>query len=92
MKTLIIAFLIISLSACTTYDIRRDSEGIISVKVKSTRSFEAPDLHYERIGSDVTFDFEAANADNNTEQIMGAMGSMVQFLQQMMLKMAAPTP
>jgi len=90
MKALLI-FAIIFLSGCTTYDVKRDSEGIVNVKVRSTRSFEAPDLHYKRLGSDVTFDFKAANADNNTDAILGIFGGVMAMMQEMMLKMATPT-
>ena len=92
MKTLIISLLILSLSACTTYDVKRDSEGIVSVKVKSTRSFEAPDLHYNRTGTDVSFDFKAANADNNTDAFVNVFGGMMQQMMQMMQIMMQSQP
>ena len=77
-------------SGCTTYDIKRDSAGIISVQVKSTRSFEAPDLAYEREGEDVKFEFKAANADNNTDAFVGMFSSMMQQMMSMMQMMAVP--
>jgi hypothetical protein len=90
MKVLLAVTLMIFLSACTTYDVKRDSEGIVSVKVKSTRSFEAPDLHYVREGTDVSFDFSAASVDNNTEAFTGMFQGMMQMMMQMMQKMAVP--
>jgi hypothetical protein len=93
MKILIIAItILIFATSCTTYDIRRDSEGIISVKVKSTRSFEAPDLHYERVGSDVAFDFQAQTVDNNTDAFLGMFQGMMQQMMTMMQMMAQPVP
>jgi hypothetical protein len=90
MKAILVATLIIFLSGCTTYDVKRDSEGIVSVKVKSTRSFEAPDLHYVREGSDVSFDFSAASVDNNTEAFTGMFQGMMQMMMEMMQRMAVP--
>ncbi|MBT8439843.1 MAG: hypothetical protein KJO91_08960 [Gammaproteobacteria bacterium] len=90
MKILFVAILLM-LSGCTTYDVKRDSEGIVSVKVKSTRSFEAPDLHYKRDDNGVEFDFSAANADNNTDAILGAFGGMMQLMQLLILNMTVPT-
>ena len=87
---ILIATLIIFLSGCTTYDIKRDSDGIISVQVKSTRSFEAPDLHYNRVGDDVEFDFTAANADNNTDAFVGMFSGMMKMMMDMMTRMGAP--
>ena len=92
MRILLIVLITIVMVGCTTYDIKRDSEGIIQVSVKSTRSFEQPNLHYDRNGTDVTFDFEAASVDNNTDAFMGAMtgvmGMMMQMMEGMMMKMS----
>lgn len=92
MKTLMTVLVIIFLSACTTYDVKRDSEGIVQVTVKSTRSFEAPDLHYKRDDSGVEFDFSAANADNNTDAFVGMFGGIMALMQQMMQTMMVPAP
>lgn len=92
MKTILAAIFVMLLSACTTYDVKRDSEGIVRVTVKSTRSFEAPDLHYKRDGDGVEFDFSAANADNNTDAFLGMFNGIMQMMQAMMMQMAAPRP
>ena len=86
MKTLMIV-MVLFLSGCTTYDIKRDSEGIVSVNVKSTRSFEAPDLHYIREGTDVEFDFKAASVDNGTEAFVGMFQGMMGMMMEMMERM-----
>ena len=76
--------LLVLLTGCTTYDIKRDAEGIVSVKVKSTRSFEAPNLNYRKTDEGVSFDFEAANADNNTDAILGTFQGMMGLMMEMM--------
>ena len=56
------------------------------MKVRSTRSFEAPDLHYRKFdgqGTGTEFDFKAASADQNLDVMMGFFSTM----QQMMLQM-----
>jgi len=95
MKTLMIAVLIVIFlsTGCTMYDVKRDPSGIVNVKVRSTRSFEAPDLSYSKddgSGAVTKFDFKAANADNNTDAILGIFGGVMQMMQQMMLQMATP--
>ena len=55
--------------------------GSTVVKIKSTRSFETPNLHYEREGADAVFDFSAAGADNNTAAMVGVFSQMLQMLQ-----------
>ena len=92
MKSLILVLTIIFMSGCTTYDVKRDSEGIVSVKVKSTRSFETPDLSYQRVGNDVSFDFSAQSVDNNTEAILGTFQGMMGMMMQMMQMMAQTPP
>jgi len=52
----------------------------IVVNVKSTRSFEQPDLHYSRDGQAAEFDFKAAGADNNTDAIVGMFAPLIQGL------------
>ena len=90
MKAILAATLIIFLSACTTYDVKRDSEGIVQVTVKSTRSFDAPDLHYRRDDSGVEFDFSAASADANIDSFVGMFQGMMGMMMQMMERMATP--
>ena len=53
------------LSGCmTTYTISKTmTDGSqVDVIVKSFREFEQPQVHYARMGEDVTFDFGAASA------------------------------
>jgi len=76
--------LLLLLSGCTMYTVEKvapDGSSTV-VRIKSTRSFETPSLHYAREGQDAVFDFSAANADNNT----ALMGAMMQLLQAMMIK------
>jgi len=79
-KLLLIAIML--LPSCTMYSVEKVMPDGSSTKVyiKSTRSFEQPNLHYER-GDGTTFDFQAANADNNTTAIVGMLSPMVQMLQ-----------
>jgi len=86
MKTLIALLVIIFLSGCTMYSVEKvlPDGSSTNVYIKSTRSFEQPDLHYAREGSDAVFDFKAAGADNNTAAIMGAVTPMIQMMQAMM--------
>ena len=79
MKILLIAVIVL-LQACTTYSVVRSPDGTVMVDVKSTRSFEAPDLHYARSGEDAEFDFSAANADNNTDALVSIMQMMMDML------------
>jgi hypothetical protein len=80
-KLLLIAIML--LPSCTMYSVEKVMPDGSSTKVyiKSTRSFEQPNLHYARQGTDATFDFQAANADNNTAAIVGMLSPMVQMLQ-----------
>ena len=89
-KTLITLLAILFLSGCTMYSVEKVLPDGSSTKVyiKSTRSFEQPNLHYER-GDGTTFDFQAANADNNTDAFIGIFGGMMAMMQQMMQQMGA---
>lgn len=81
MKALLIVTLVF-LTGCTLYSVERtapDGSSIV-VKVKSTRSFEQPDMSYARMGQDATFDFKAAGADNNTDAIVGMFAPLIQGL------------
>ena len=96
MKTLLTVLAIFFLSSCTMYSIEKtmtDGSSTV-VNIKSTRSFEQPDLSYTREGTDATFDFKAAGADNNTDAIMGAITPMMQMMTNMMdammMRMTAP--
>ena len=92
MKQLAIILLAL-LSGCTMYTVEKvmpDGSSTV-VRIKSTRSFETPDLHYTRTGQDATFDFSAASVDNNTAAMMGIVGQMMSMMQQMMIK-PVPVP
>ena len=98
MKILLTIVAILFLSGCTTYSIEKsmpDGSSTV-VHIKSTRSFEQPDLSYAREGSNATFDFKAANADNNTDAFMGAispmLSGMMDMMNTMMMKITAPVP
>ena len=92
-KILLIMFTLLTgcvISGCTTYSIKRDAQGIISVDVRSTRSFEAPDLKYHRFGDEeVSFDFKAAGVDNNTDLLIGMFSSMIGMMQGIMINQPA---
>ena len=86
MKILLMVSVLI-LSSCTMYDVRRDPNGIVDVKVRSTRSFDAPDLHYRKFdgpGQGTEFDFKAASVDQNYAQMFGMMSMLQQIMMQMM--------
>lgn len=89
MDLILLCAITLLLGACTTYDVKRDAEGIVSVRVSSTRSFDAPDLHYKRIDDDVQFDFKAKNADNNTDAFIGMFQGMMATMMQMLQAMTA---
>ena len=78
------------------YNVKRGTDGTVDVSIKSTRSFEAPQLRYEREGKDAEFTFKAANADNNTDAFMGAispmLSGMMDMMNTMMMKITAPVP
>lgn len=79
--TLFVVLLLYFLMAgCTMYTVEKtDLNGVRTfVSVKSTRSFEQPDLSYTRTGADATFDFKAAGADNNTDAIVGMFAPIIQ--------------
>jgi len=61
------------LIGCTTYDINRKANGDITVRVVTTRNFEQPQLHYERIGQNAVFDFGASSTSNSFENIIGGI-------------------
>ena len=81
MKTLT-AILAILLSGCTMYTVEKVAPdgSSTSIYVKSTRSFETPNLHYEREGADAVFDFSADSVDNNTAAMMGMIAQLMQML------------
>ena len=91
MKTLMIV-LIVFLSGCTTYSVHKVAPNGIetTVKIASTRSFEQPDMHYERVGDDAVLDFSAASVDNNTEAFVGIFSTMMSMMMQMMQQMQTP--
>lgn len=81
MKALLILLLTFT-TGCTMYSVERTAPdgSTIVVNVKSTRSFEQPDMSYTRTGEDATFDFKAAGADNNTDAIVGMFAPLIQGL------------
>lgn len=77
MKILLLSLLIV-LSGCTRYVIERPTpDGIFKVSVMSSRSFDQPDLHYTRTGSDATFDFKAASANDGAAEIVGIFAPII---------------
>ena len=90
MKTLMIILILFLAQGCTTYSVQKQSPdgSYTTVRVSSTRSFEAPDLHYKRLDG-TEFNFSAANADNNTDAFIGIFGGMMAMMQQMMQTMGA---
>ena len=93
MKTLMI-IAIVFLSGCTTYSVQKQlpDGSYTNVEIKSTRSFETPALHYERMGADAKFDFSAQSVDNNTDAYLGVFSGMMGMMMQMMQQMATPVP
>jgi len=78
MKTLLIILAAVLLSGCTTYKVTRvNPDGSsIDVSVRSSRSFEAPELRYTRTGQDATFDFGAASVQDGTAAMVGMFGQV----------------
>lgn len=91
MKLFFILLIAIFLNACTMYSVEKQlpDGSFTNIHVKSTRSFEQPDLAYTRTGADATFDFKAAGADNNTDAYLGMfqgmMGMMMAYMEKMMV-------
>jgi len=87
--------MMVMFNGCTMYSVEKQMPdgSFTNVNVKSTRSFEQPDLHYTREGNDATFDFQAAGADNNTDAFMGMFqgifGMMSTMMETMTMNMAA---
>ena len=73
---LIILAAMLLLQGCTTYDIIRKPDGTVIVKVRSSRSFEAPDLHYKRTGNNAEFTFGAASVQDGTAAMIGMFGKI----------------
>ena len=70
------------LASCTMYTVEKtmpDGSSTV-VRIKSTRSFETPDLEYTRTGQDATFSFSADSVDNNTAAMMGIMAQLMAML------------
>jgi len=83
--------LVLLLSGCTMYSVEKiapDGSSTI-VSVKSTRSFDQPDLRYTRTGADATFDFKAAGADNNSDAIIGLFAPILQGIVNGTIKVGA---
>ena len=100
MRTLLTVLAIIFLSGCRTYGIEKgvDDAGnpFVKVEISSSADIEVPRVHYNRNGDVVTFDFSADGIDNNTADYMGMfsgmMGMYMQMMENMMMRMSAPTP
>ena len=63
----VILYLMVLLGGCTTYEVQKgmvDCPTCTFVKVRSTREFETPNLHYQREGEDAVFDFSADSVTN----------------------------
>jgi len=90
MKILLSVLVVIFMSGCTTYSVKRDGEGMVSVDVTSTRSFEQPNIYYNREGDDVEFQFSADSVDNNTDAFLGAFQGIMATMMQMMMTMQEP--
>ena len=60
---ILISLLILFLSGCTIYKVKteRNPDGLVTVtaRIYSSRSFEAPNLAYDRKGTDASFMFSA---------------------------------
>jgi hypothetical protein len=78
MKALI-AMGCILMCGCTMYTVEKVSpDGSTTVvKIKSTRGFETPTLHYAREGQDAVFDFSAQSVDNNTDTIVAMFAPLI---------------
>ena len=63
MKVLVTILVLILLSGCTIYKVKteRNPNGDVTVtaNIYSSRSFTAPNLAYDRVGSDASFQFSA---------------------------------
>lgn len=63
MKVLAIILVVFLLSGCTIYRVQteRGADGVVTVtaNIYSSRSFTAPNLAYDRVGSDASFQFSA---------------------------------
>lgn len=99
MKYILIIVLALFATSCTMYTVEKNlGDGIsTTVKVRSTRDLEQPEVHYVREGEDARFDFTAASIDNNTDAFLGMfqgmMGMMMQMMQGMMeVQMGAAPP
>ena len=97
MKTLLIILFTISCQACTMYSVERGYDPTtgytkVEVKIKSTRDLEQPIVKYTRTGQDATFDFQAANVDNNTDAYVGMFSGMMGMMMDMMERMMTMQP
>ena len=70
----LILSLMLLLNGCTIYRVKTVPGKSVTVGVYSTRSFQAPELHYEREGENATFSF---GADSATQEGIGDMGSLL---------------
>ena len=66
--------LMLLLTSCTIYRVKTVPGKSVTVGVYSTRSFEAPELHYEREGENATFSF---GADSATQKGIVDVGSLL---------------
>ena len=87
-------FALIFLSSCTMYSVEKtmpDGSSTI-VKVKSSRSFEQPDMSYTRTGTDATFDFKAASVDDGTAEIISMFAPIIEGIMSGTIVVTPPTP
>jgi hypothetical protein len=70
----LILSLMLLLNGCTIYRVKTVPGKSVTVGVYSTRSFQAPELHYEREGENASFSF---GADSATQEGIGDVGSLL---------------
>ena len=75
MKILLIILAAFTLSSCTIYKVKSTTPDgkTIEVSVYSSRQFDAPKLHYQRLGTDAEFDFGADKATDSNAAILAAI-------------------
>lgn len=82
---------LLAFGGCTTYEVQKgmaDCPTCTFVKVRSTREFQTPNLHYERTGQDAVFDFSADSVTNSPSPLE-AIGTVA--ISEMMKRYFPPT-
>lgn len=92
MRNLMITALMVLLTSCTTYTVKKEATdgSSTTVKVRSTRDLEQPEVDYIRKGTDAEFHFSAASANNSTEMFDSMMGMMMNMMKMTMGVTADP--